>query len=58
MRTTIMQDRAFLNTIIPSSLLEDAIDWIANNMSPEDIFSEEQLKSWAEDHGFSVYLIP
>ena len=48
--TTAAQDREFIASIFPSSLLEDAILWISKNMSPENVFSEEKLKSWAEDN--------
>jgi hypothetical protein len=50
MPTTAQQDREFLGTIINSTLLEEAIEWIANNMNPEDVFSESQLDEWAVDN--------
>lgn len=37
-----------LTVNIGSSSLSDAIDFIAHNFSPEDIFSERDLDEWAE----------
>ena len=53
--TTIEQDRAFLrdNQLVPDNVLELAVDWIAANMNPDDVFSAEDLKTWAFDNGFS-----
>lgn len=48
--TTSSQDRAFLESLIPSSLLEQAIEWIKNNMSPEDVFNDQDLQTWAEHY--------
>jgi len=39
----------FRESLIPYNLLDDAIDWVQKNLSPEDVFTEEQLKSWAKD---------
>ena len=52
MRTTHKQDKEFVSAIISAHLLEEAIEWIANNLSPEDVFSVEQLSDWATDNGF------
>ena len=50
MPTTAIQDRKFIRDIIPDCLLEDAIAWISTNLSPEDVFSKEQLRLWAADN--------
>ena len=36
-----------------SSSLDNAIDWISNHMNPDEIFSEKQLKEWAESNGYT-----
>lgn len=54
MATTLRQDQDFLAHVIPSALLESAIEWIAKNMSPDDVFSERALEEWAEANGFVV----
>lgn len=46
--TTSRQDADFIETIIPQRLLESAIEWIGNNLSPEDVFIKETLESWAD----------
>ena len=52
MSTTIVQDREFISALISSSLLEEAIQWITDNMSPEEVYSDLQLKDWAESAGY------
>ena len=43
MATTQKQDQDFLNNVVGTSLLEDAIDWIKSNMSIEEVFSDKEL---------------
>lgn len=52
MTTTSLQDKDFIATVIPSLLLETAIDWISSNLAPEDVFSEDDLDTWAVDSGY------
>ena len=52
MATTVTQDRAFISEVISSSLLEEAIEWIANNLEPEDVYGNDRMKSWAEYAGY------
>ena len=33
-------------------LLSKAIDWIGDNLSPQDVFSNEKLSNWAEENGY------
>ena len=51
--TTVRQDSEFKDAIVPSSLLEEAIEWIKSNMEPEDVFNDDDLKTWAEDSGYT-----
>ena len=48
--TTVTQDRDFIATIVNSTLLEEAIKWIGDNMSPEDVFSKADLLNWADEN--------
>lgn len=52
--TTLQQDQKFIDEVIniPDDLLEKSIDWISDNLSPEEVFSEKQLNEWAERNGF------
>lgn len=50
--TSHRQDQDFRDTIVSTTLLEEAIDWIQSNMDPEDVFSEEDLSHWAESNGY------
>jgi len=54
MATTSRQDRDFLDSVISSSLLEDALFWIEKNMEPADVFSEKVLEAWAVGHGMTL----
>ena len=51
MATTTQQDKAFISELISSTLLEEAISWIQDNMSPEEVFKESQLKDCADRAG-------
>jgi len=51
MATSAEQDSDFIDELIPGDLLEQAIDWIAANMNPDDVFSESDLNQWADDAG-------
>jgi hypothetical protein len=42
-------DERFIEAIVPSDLLEQAISWIKSNLNPDDVFDEDQLKDWALD---------
>lgn len=43
--TTVSQDRAF-----GDRFFEDIVNWIANNLRPEDIFEEDALVKWARNY--------
>jgi hypothetical protein len=42
------QEQDFMSTVLNGGLLENAIEWIGNNLNPEDVYSESDLKSWAK----------
>ena len=46
--TTVQQDEAFIKDIIDRYLLEKAIEWIQQNMNPEDVFTKQELIDWAK----------
>lgn len=52
MSTTAREDEAFIEAIISTRLLEEAIEWIADRLEPDQVFSIEQLEQWAEGNGF------
>lgn len=52
MSTTSRQDENFKKIIgeeLPKSLLQTAIDWIRDSMSPETVFEPEKLKKFIGD---------
>lgn len=50
--TTSQQDKNFIYNVIPDDLLEQSIDWIKENLSPEEVFDEKQLEDWAEQNRY------
>jgi hypothetical protein len=50
--TTDRQDKEFIANVISRTLLEDAIEWIKSNMTPEDVFDSSELSDWAESNGY------
>lgn len=50
--TTYSQDKTFISEVIGSDLLQNAINWIAQNLSPDDVFADSELEEWAEDNGY------
>ncbi len=52
MPTTVKQDHDFISAMISGSLLEDAIKWINENLSPEEVCDDKQLKAWADNAGY------
>lgn len=49
--TTYNQEREFKSKVVMDnvldSILQDAIDWIQKNMNPDDVFTDDDLTSWA-----------
>jgi len=35
-----------------SSALDNAIDWIADNLNPEDVFPQSDLETWADENDY------
>ena len=50
--TTSEQDQEFLEDAGLDTLLEQAVDWIAANLKPDDVFDSKTLESWAEANGW------
>ena len=50
--TTTKEENQFLQAVIGNGLLETSIQWIQENMYPEDVFTPAQLAAWAEAHDY------
>lgn len=52
---SLKERKAFADHALPSfeSLLEDALSWIATNLSPDEVFSTAELESWAKNEGWT-----
>lgn len=46
------QERDFVGSIMPQYMLGEAIAWIEANLSPEDVFTVNELEEWACDNGY------
>ena len=57
---TSNQDKSFAEEMrdsvdevkMSSSALDNAISWIASNLNPDDVFSINDLRTWAESDGY------
>ena len=49
---SVSDNKNFTDQIISKYPLDEAIEWIMHNMDPEDIFSTDQLSTWAEENGY------
>ena len=50
--TTAEQDQSFIEDIIDLRLLERSLEWIGQNMPPEEVFDKKRLKEWATENGY------
>ena len=50
------QEKKFFFTMLPddASFLSEALDWIRDNLPPEEVFTESQLQAWAVENGYVV----
>ena len=54
MGINVRQNQDFSDTIMPMDLLERAIDWIRGNLSPEEVFTVNELEEWADYNGYGL----
>lgn len=45
-------DRFVASDFLPSYMLDSVIDWIKQNLEPNDVFDDAALEQWAEDNEF------
>ena len=50
--TSTRQDSDFIREVISPTLLEQAMQFIADNFEPEDIFEEDVMREWANENGY------
>lgn len=56
---TNKQDKDFADEMYQSidvrmgtAALGNAVEWIAMNLAPDDVFSDKDLSAWAESNGY------
>lgn len=51
---TLKQNRDYSQSVLPNdcNFLDDSLDWIRDNLDPEDVFTEDQLGDWAIRHDY------
>ena len=52
MRTTTVEDKAFIESIIDHNILEKAIEFIIDKFSAEEVYGKDTLEIWATNNGF------
>ena len=58
-RVIVPEDtRSFVDATISKMILEDALEWIGENLYPEDVFTQEQLEMWAKEEGYEHQIDP
>lgn len=45
---TVKQNNEFVQATRVQYPLDEAIDWIQSNLSPEDVFNPDALEAWAD----------
>lgn len=45
-------NQQFGKSLLGDDLLDRAVEYIKDNMHPDDIFSDEELGEWASENGF------
>lgn len=45
---TNKQNEQFKSHVFDQNLLDSSLEWIEDNLNPEDVFSDEQLINWAQ----------
>ncbi len=48
----LMGEDATAEVIISTLSLDRAIDYISDNLNPDDVFKIKDLESWAESNGY------
>lgn len=46
---TYDENKRFLADVLSASLLDDAIHWVKNNLSPKEVFNDEQLVEYVKE---------
>lgn len=44
--------RDFNRHVENENMLDDAIEWIKDNLSPNEVFSKEELENWAYENDY------
>ena len=52
-RFTRRTEDDFTMSVFGGIFLDTVVGWVADNLDPEDVFSESQLEEWAEDNGYT-----
>ena len=52
-RFTRQTEYDFTMSVFGGIFLDTVVGWVADNLDPEDVFSESQLENWALENGFT-----
>ncbi len=45
-------EQDFIETVLGSDILASTVEWIGYTLSPEEVFSKDDLEAWALENGF------
>ena len=48
------QNDEFLNDVmgVPKYPMDTAVEWISDNLNPDEVFDTDVLQTWAEENGY------
>lgn len=46
------QEKSFMDSLNLHSLASDAVDWVADNLEPDEVYDDNALQEWAENNGY------
>lgn len=52
-RFTRRTEDDFTMSVFGGIFLDTVVGWVADNLDPENVFTEKQLEEWAEYNGFT-----
>ena len=52
-RFTLQTEDDFTMSVFGGIFLDTVVGWVADNLDPENVFSESQLENWALENGFT-----
>ena len=52
MLVSAKENQKFIDAVMPLNFLQEVLEWIDENMLPEDVYDVRALESWAEENDY------